>query len=63
MYFSSFFLVVTNFFWYWKEMGRKLCLLCVWEGNGKGILCTPGMGRKWEGNVKYYKQGKEVGRI
>ena len=43
-------------------MGRKFCVMLVWEGNGKEILFTVGMGRKWEGNVKYYKQGKEVGR-
>ena len=55
-------LVVTNFCWYGKEMGRKFCVMLVWEGNGKEILFTVGMGRKWEGNVKYYKQGKEVGR-
>ena len=56
------FLVVTNFCWYGKEMGRKFCVLLVWEGNGKEMLCTVYLGRKWEGNVKYYKQGREVGR-
>ena len=25
-------------------------LFLVWEGNGKEILCTVGMGREWEGN-------------
>ena len=43
-------------------MGRKFCVLLVWEGNGKEMLCTVYLGRKWEGNVKYYKQGREVGR-
>ena len=43
-------------------MGRKFCVLLVWEGNGKEFLCTVGMGRKWEGNVKYFKQGKDVRR-
>ena len=32
----------------------------VWEGNGKEILCTVGMGRKWEGNVVYCLSGKEM---
>ena len=26
-------LVVTDFCWYGKEMGRKFCVMLVWEGN------------------------------
>ena len=29
-----------------KEKGRKYFVLLVWDGNGKEILCTVGMGRK-----------------
>ena len=31
-------------------MGRKYCLLLVWEGNGKEMLSIISKGRKWEGN-------------
>ena len=49
LHFSSFFLVVTNFF-------------LVLEGNGKETLSTVCMGRKWEGNFVYSWYGKEMGR-
>ena len=52
LYNFAFFLIISLFY----------LLFLVWEGNGKEILCTVGMGRKWEGNVVYCLSGKEMGR-
>ena len=42
-------------------MGRKYCLLLVWEGNGKEMLSIISMGKKWEGNNVDLPFGKEKG--
>ena len=42
-------------------MGRKYCLLLVWEGNGKEMLSIISKGRKWEGNNVDFPFGRGKG--
>ena len=42
-------------------MGRKFCVLLVWEGNGKEMLSIISKGRKWEGNNVDFPFGREKG--
>ena len=48
--------------WYGKEMGRKCCVLFIWEGNGKEMLSIISKGGKWEGNNVDFPFGREKGR-
>ena len=45
----------------WEEKGRKRkeknCIL-VQEGNGKDEMSFPSVGRKWEGNIDFFFNGR-----
>ena len=43
-------------------MGRKFCVLFIWEGNGKEMLSIISKGGKWEGNNVDFPFGREKGR-
>ena len=47
---------------YGNKMGRKFCVLLVWEGNGKEMLSIISKGGKWEGNNVDFPFGREKGR-
>ena len=43
-------------------MGRKCCVLFIWEGNGKEMLSIISKGGKLEGNNVDFPFGREKGR-
>ena len=44
-----------------EREGGKKCIL-VREGNGKDKMSFPSVGRKWEGNIENFWNGREMGR-
>ena len=53
------------YFWCGKERegkGKKKICILVREGNGKDKMSFPSVGRKWEGNIEKFWNGREMGR-
>ena len=53
------------YFWCEKERegkGRGKNCIFIREGNGKDKMSFPSVGRKWEGNIENFWNGREMGR-